>query len=325
MDLHSIFINTDGRLRSGWRLLLYAFLFLAIYILLGTGLWIMSGVLGPFIEHLPHVTFVRDVVGRLVMLTSAIAAGYLCNRFLEGLPWRALGLTLHTGWLRDFIVGSVIGLVSLFIAVGLATIGRGLRFSFNGNGVLIVVESLASTIVLFVVAAVAEEAIFRGYALQTLTRAQLALVGILLTSVPFSIGHLWNPNVVPVVTFVNTALAGVWLSLAYLRTRSLWFPLGIHWAWNWALNSVCGLPVSGLKVTSNPLFHGTDLGPSWLTGGSYGIEGGAAAFIALILSTLFVWKTSLVQPTPEMFDLTSHENPAVPKAEISIRQTERQV
>ena len=65
----------------------------------------------------------------------------------------------------------------------------------------------------------------------------------LLTSVPFAFAHLSNPNVVPGVTFANTALAGIWLAAAYLRTRSLWFPLGVHWAWNWALGAFFGLLV----------------------------------------------------------------------------------
>jgi hypothetical protein len=154
--------------------------------------------------------------------------------------------------------------------------------------------------------------------LQTLTRAHLAWLGVLLTSLPFAAIHLGNPNVVKGFTFANTAIAGIWLAAAYLRTRSLWFPLGIHWAWNWAMDSVLGLPVSGLSISQNPLFRGVDLGPAWLTGGSYGIEGGAACTIALILSTVFIWRTRMVSPTPEMWDLTAHENPASARTVVSI-------
>ena len=42
------------------------------------------------------------------------------------------------------------------------------------------------------------------------------------------------------------ALAGIWLAVAYLRTRSLWLPFGLHWAWNWTQASLLGLPVSGI-------------------------------------------------------------------------------
>jgi len=105
-------------------------------------------------------------------------------------------------------------------------------------------------------------------------------------------------------------LAGIMLGVAYLRTRSLWFPLGVHWAWNWALGGLFGLPISGMKIVSHPLLEATDTGPVWLTGGSYGIEGGLAGTIAMALFTLFLWKTSLVSATPELLKMTSEENPA---------------
>ena len=321
MTLQSVFINNVDRLRSGWRLLLYAFIFIAIYFLMGTGVWIATGLLGSVTRAVPHFAFFADLLGRFMTLFAALLAGWFCNQYLEGLPWRALGLTLHNGWLRDLFVGSLIGIVSLLIAVGIATLGGGLKFSLNPGGVFAVTQSLVATAVLFVVAALAEEAIFRGYPLQTLTRAHLAWAGILLTSVPFGIGHLWNPNVVPFVTFANTAIAGAWLAIAYLRTRSLWFPLGVHWSWNWALGSLCGLPVSGLTL-GTPLLSATDVGPSWLTGGRYGIEGGVAASVALIVSILFVWKTRFVSASSELLQMTSDENPAVAPAVISIRNAE---
>jgi hypothetical protein len=116
---------------------------------------------------------------------------------------------------------------------------------------------------------------------------------------------------VPGVTFANTALAGIWLGAAYLRTRSLWFPLGVHFAWNWALGWFFGLPISGINLVANPFLKGNDLGPAWLTGGTYGIEGGVACTMALIISTLFIWRTRLVSATPELKKLTSEENRAI--------------
>jgi len=120
--------------------------------------------------------------------------------------------------------------------------------------------------------------------------------------------HFGNPNFKQGIPIVNLVLAGVWFGVAYLRTRSLWLPLGIHWAWNWALGSLFGLPVSGISsIASHPLLRGTDLGPAWLTGGSYGIEGGIACTAALILSTVFIWRTKLLSATAEMKALTSEQ------------------
>lgn len=310
MDLNQIFINSAGRLRSGWRVVIFVGVFVLFLMVLttlarvGFAVSVRAGInFGPFLQ---------DLVFRLIMLLSALAAGFICNYGLERLPWRALGLSLHPGWLRDLLVGSAIGIASLALAAAFATACGGLTFTISGSATLVKVgTTLILSALLFIIAALAEEALFRGYPLQTLTRARLVWLAIFLTSVPFALVHLNNPNVVSGFTFINTALAGVWMAVAYLRTRSLWFPLGVHWAWNWALGSLFGLPVSGItNLAPYPLLHGIDLGPAWLTGGTYGIEGGLAGTVTLIVSTVFIWRTRLVSATPEMQMLTSQENPA---------------
>jgi uncharacterized protein len=320
MELRQVFINSAGRLRSGWRVLVFVLVYIALLFMLSTVVRIGYAVGLRIAPGRSLGAFAEDFIFRLILFASALLAGYLCNRWLEGLPWRAFGLTRHAGWWRDFIVGSLIGVASLALATAIAAIAGGLSFTASPRTMLLrVVQTLVMSALLFVFAALAEEALFRGYALQTLTRARLAWLAILLTSVPFAAIHLQNPNVVKGFTFINTALAGVWLAVAYLRTRSLWLPLGVHWAWNWALGSLFGLPVSGITtIAPNPLLHGTDLGPAWLTGGSYGIEGGLACTIALVVSTIFIWRMTLVSATPEMKDLTSKENPVVAKSSISI-------
>lgn len=303
-------------------MLIFVLAFIAISFLIATVLRAGYAIVTAFAPAIPHSGFVAEVIFRFSLLATALIAGYLCTRFLEGLPWRSLGLTLHTGWFRDLAIGFAVGFVSLAIAVAIAY--KGLHFSFTTAGLIPTVRSLIGSLVLLFVAALAEEAMFRGYGLQTLSRAKLAWLGVLLTSVPFALVHLSNPNVVPFVTFANTALAGIWLAAAYLRTRSLWLPLGVHWSWNWALGWFFGLPVSGINIVSSPLLQGEELGPKWLTGGSYGIEGGVACTISLIMVTFFLWRTSLVSATPELLKMTSEENPATVEPVLSLRTADDQ-
>ena len=318
--MRQIFFNQFGRLRSGWRALIFCAAVLAILLLITTvlrGIYVLVYQLGP----LPRLDFLP--VFHVSLLLASLGAGYVCARWLEGLPWRSLGLTLHPGWFRDLVVGWVIGFVALAAAVGIAAAAGGLRFSFGAAGAILpIVRSLVGSTFLLCVAALAEEALFRGYPLQTFARAQLAWFGILITLLFFGYVHLTNPNATLGMTFINTSLAGLWLGVGYLRTRSLWFPLGLHWSWNWALGAFFGLPVSGMTLVSHPVLQGNDLGPAWLTGGSYGIEGGIAGTIAMIIFTLFTWRTRLVSATPELKKLTSEETTVVPSPVVSIRSAD---
>jgi hypothetical protein len=204
---------------------------------------------------------------------------------------------------------------SLLLAAGVASALGGFRFSFapEGFGVAFV-KTFFGAALIYVLMAAAEEVAFRGYPLQTLLRSHRIIFAAIPGSLLFAAVHLSNPNVPRDVRlafmFGNTALAGLWLAVAYWRTRTLWLPLGIHWAWNWALGSVVGLPVSGItSLNRAPLVRAADAGPEWLTGGAYGIEGGAACTVALVVSTVFVWKTRLFRADEELKKFTAHEQP----------------
>ncbi len=86
MELRKLFINDVGRLRSGWRLLVFVFAFLAIYYLLAIVLLAGYTIGYQFLPPIPHGIFIADVIYRLTLLSSALGAGYLCTRLLEGLP-----------------------------------------------------------------------------------------------------------------------------------------------------------------------------------------------------------------------------------------------
>ncbi|MDX6403001.1 MAG: protease family protein [Blastocatellia bacterium] len=293
MEAHNFFTNEEGHLRSGWRLAIFAVAFLIctqlsqVVLLAGLSVVLRRDTLEVATSNWGFVA------GHGSILISATLVGWACGALTEELPFRALGCSPHRGWLKNFGLGSLLGAATLFLAALLVTVTRGVQFHFDPAGPRAIGQTLAVTLLLFVFAAAAEEMLFRGYPLQTLTRANLAWLGVLLTSVPFAAVHLNNPHAVPIFTFVNTALAGVWLAVAYLRTRSLWLPIALHWSWNWAQASI-GFPVSGIeRIAPAPLLQVLNVGPDWLTGGAYGIEGGAACTVALLISTLIIWRAKL--------------------------------
>ncbi|HKS29541.1 MAG TPA: type II CAAX endopeptidase family protein [Pyrinomonadaceae bacterium] len=327
MNLSEIFFNRWDRLRSGWRVALFIIINYALafplFLLLTIGYMLLLRVRN--VEEAQG--FLRGPWGWVfqsaVLLTAATVAGFVCARLLEGLPLRSIGWTLHRGYALDWLKGTLIGAISLILATLIIFVSGGYRFSFAASNAGAVLKTLLFSGLVFILAAAAEEALFRGYPLQTMTRAKLAVVGMVLTSLVFAYVHKDNPNNPPGLApftyiglyfvnfpFINTALAGAWLAVAYLRTRSLWFPLGVHWSWNWTMGALLGLPVSGIEaLTPAPLLRAADTGPEWLTGGAYGLEAGAACTLALLASTIFLWRTRLLSATPEMLSLTDKENP----------------
>ena len=177
----------------------------------------------------------------------ALGIGWICGKFLEGLPFRALGAAFTKYWFKNLCMGLAVGAVSLVVVIAAAMIFGGLRFHLNSDyGSSAILVTLGVSFAVFAVAAAFEEALFRGYILQTFSRAGLAWMAIIMTSLFFALAHLRNPGA-NWISSLNTAIAGVWFGVAYLKTRDLWLPFGMHFIWNWVQGSIFGIEVSGLK------------------------------------------------------------------------------
>lgn len=285
MKVPDILFGSDGKPRSGWRFAIFLALFVLCYVFFLTAAVTVLQTLGVPTEA-GNATVL--VVHGLLSLAIALAIGWLCGKYLEGLPFEALGASLKDRWLVNLLTGLVAGAITFAIGVGGGVLLGGLSFSFNAAAPDSIAMTLIVSFFVFAVAAAFEEALFRGYILQTFVRSGLAWPAIIITSVAFGAVHLGNPNA-NWISSLNTALAGIWFGVAYLKTRDLWFPTGLHLAWNWTQGSIFGVEVSGLTdLVKQPLMRETDLGPTWLTGGDYGIEGGIATTVALILSTVLI-------------------------------------
>jgi hypothetical protein len=181
-------------------------------------------------------------------------------------------------WLRHLLLGLLGGTVIFSIAVAIAgalgiyrIIGVG---SLNGL--------LAALIVPTVGAAVTEEMLFRGIIFRWLEQFAGSWIALLLTSAFFGAAHLNNPNATWIAAIGIALEAGVMLGAAYMLTRSLWLPMGIHAAWNFTQGEVYDIPVSGTKVDG--MVDARLSGDPLLTGHGFGLE---ASVIAIVVATLF--------------------------------------
>lgn len=307
MDFKSIFFNENGRVRSGLRFLVF---FISYFILS----LIFVGGIAAFLMSLPigfsQASLIGFIVPFFIGSVVAIFLGWLFGKIFEDLPFRAFGAWFTKNWLKDLFFGLIFGAFSIILAALIAYLFGGMNFTQNRNsGFMPIVLTLGSTLVIFTFGAVAEEVLFRGYMLQTLSRAKVFWVGMLLTSFLFASAHNANPGA-NVFTWTNTFLAGIWLAVAYYKTRNLWFPFGVHLAWNWVQGAFLGINVSGLsELASAPFLRVTETGNSFISGGDYGIEGGISCTVALIISTALIYFSPFLKPTEEMLALTSEEIP----------------
>lgn len=281
-----MFADDSGRLRSGWRFAVFCVAFIGMAMIIGgAGFALLYSLSVPLAPSTPAFL----IANGLLMLTAALLVGWLCGKYLEGLPFRALGAWFTRGWFRHLILGLVAGALTLSFAVLIAFVFGSLRFEPNPVETPVLLGSLGLSLAIFAAGAAWEEAVFRGYILQTFARSGLAALAIGLTSVFFGAIHATNPNV-GTLAVVNTMVAGVWFGIAYLKTRDLWFVWGMHLMWNWMQGAFFGIEVSGItNLVSRPLLREIDHGPAWLTGESYGVEGGIVTTIALISSTVVIW------------------------------------
>jgi membrane protease YdiL (CAAX protease family) len=227
--------------------------------------------------------FAESLILLFLLLVGYAAMGYAGQSQRE--PLRTMGLARREGWGREFALGAVVGWGGVVACVMPMAIFGSLviRFWTDGHQFFL----LGVNLLTLLVAALAEEIAFRGYAFQRLIDAIGPTLATLGMSILFAVMHLLNTNATAASTLV-TILAGWLFSIAYLRTRALWLPWGLHFAWNASMGILFGLPVSGL-IVFNPVITTNAVGPVWLTGGGYGPEGSAiAVFVLPVLMIILV-------------------------------------
>ena len=219
------------------------------------------------------------------MCLAALAATLVLLRLDGRRPLVEVGLHRH-GVAGHLGRGLAFGVFIVVPVVALSMLG-GLRYGPDGGTV---VEYLATgawtTLVLFFPAA-GEEILCRGYPLTVLADRWGNTVALVLTTLVFSVLHGANPEVGGLALF-NIALAGLLLGVVRIVTGSLWAATGVHLGWNLATGFLADLPVSGLSLVDAPLIEVTQPGRGLVTGGAFGVEGGLASTVVILLAIVYV-------------------------------------
>lgn len=167
---------------------------------------------------------------------------------------------------REALLGGAVGLGFILVSALLITAMGGYSFSWAGDGFVSVVWT---AVMVQIGAAVTEELLFRGLALQALERLWGSWAAIVITSLFFGVAHLGSPGANAWSGLAIALEAGGLLGAAFLWRRNIWFAVGLHFAWN-TTEELLGVPVSG--HTPEGLFTVDVDGSALLTGGDFGLE-----------------------------------------------------
>jgi membrane protease YdiL (CAAX protease family) len=274
--LKTVFFNAEGRLRNGWWVLIFI-AFVAVtrfaYKPVTHGLQSL-GLPKLWLEPAPFL--------------FALLATWACTR-LRKEPLSSVGFRLDRRWFKEIAWGTLSGIGMLLAVVGIICVIGGVRFELDP---VRSAGALLTGLYFFLFTAMLEETLFRGFIFQRLLDgvgvwpAQIALATL------FAAAHWGSPGMegaTEIVAFMDIFLAAVMLGLAYLRTRSLALPIGLHLGWNWTQGHVLGFGVSGYDFAGwlKPIFQGK---AEWLTGGAFGPESSIFSPLVSLVVIVLLWR-----------------------------------
>jgi len=270
------FLNEQRRIRSGW--------WIAIFII------VLAGLLFPLVLG-AHDTGAGVPVWQQALVL--LAASLICQA-LRRKPLSDLIGKPDWQWPRQLVLGVIAG-IALMAAPALLLAATGsVTWQFNPAWS----DTMGPTLAVLAAAALTEELLFRGFMFQRFIDgigewgAQLVMAAL------FALTHsdaLKGQGELGYLAGTNIFLASIMFGLAWVRTRSLAMPLGLHFAANVTQGPVLGFGVSGDDQPGllTPHFSAA---PDWLTGGTFGLEASVPGLLCVIALIAILWRLPAATP-----------------------------
>lgn len=193
---------------------------------------------------------------------------------------------IKKGFIKEYAIGMVLGLVMFSIVVGLGVLFGGL--SYEGIATDFAIGTFALYFIGYLIQGMSEEVLCRGYFLGSVARRNSVVAAILANSVFFAALHLANTGI-SLFAFINLSLFGIFASLLFIRRGSIWCVAAVHSIWNLVQGNVYGLSVSGTNSNLSIFkFDSNDVSDIF-TGGAFGMEGSICCTIVLLTGIIILY------------------------------------
>ena len=183
---------------------------------------------------------------------------------------------------RDYLVGFAVGIGLFAASLLLLVIAGAAKVSFSGGSIGIILIFLLG----YLIQGMSEEVLLRGYFLISLARRNSIGWAVIISSVMFALLHIFNAGV-SVLAIVNITLFGALMAVYMLKRGNIWGVCAIHSAWNFVQGNVFGVQVSGMPLCES-VFATELTGSKWITGGDFGMEGGLAVTLVLLIGIAII-------------------------------------
>lgn len=258
--------NVKKGLFRGWiRALIFLFAFFTVMGVVQTLTFVSFG---------KNNSELAGFVAQLGSLIGTILVLFIFMRWIDREPFINLGFSTKAHKLDGFwgiLVGFVLIIAGFLILYALGYLKiKNIDFDFS---------QFVWIVLFFVMVAINEEMIMRGYILRNLMQSMNKYIALIISALIFSVMHFFNPDF-SWLGFFNIFLAGLLLGVSYIYTRNLWFPIGLHFGWNF-MQSFIGFNVSGMDAYS--LINITPQGDKLWSGGAFGFEGSLMSIVVMVV------------------------------------------
>ena len=182
--------------------------------------------------------------------------------------------------IKNLSIGIVLGVILQSLTI-LVIYLKGGYSVISINPILFIIPPLTMGIT----SAIIEETLFRGIIFRIPEEKLGSYISLLISALIFGALHISNPNSSLSAGTGLAIQAGLLLGAAYIYSRNLWFPIAIHFAWNFTQSAIFGANVSGNAI-SKTLITSKIEGAEWFTGGQFGPEGSIQATIFCLIATI---------------------------------------
>jgi len=208
---------------------------------------------------------------QLLISVALLAIYWAAARWVE----RRRPLELHPRDAQTILYGFIVGFVLFFCTMAILSIVGVYHFT-----AFVSVKPLWPGFALALLVGITEELLFRGFIFRWVESGMGTWIAVAFSAALFGAAHAANRGATPMSCTAIALEAGVLLSAAYVYTRTLWVPIGLHIGWNFTEGTIFGVTVSGHQSTG--ILTGVLHGPDWLTGGVFGVEASLPAVVVCV-------------------------------------------